>query len=130
MVRFIFIFIVFAVFSSLAVAVLGLDFSRVNYWQQHGFLLLVFLALFPRCALVFSSIPFGGILWWLGFILCPRYLIALLATHAYWYENPILVCFAWFFALGGESSEKYYIRKRYKYQKADNVIDVQSRPIN
>ena len=84
-----------------------------SYWDKHGIVLLFFLALTPRLALFFSSIPFGGLLWWVGFFFCPRYLIAALATVNYWHSNPFLVAFSWLMALGGETSEKYYIQKRF-----------------
>jgi hypothetical protein len=61
---------------------------------------------------LFSSVPFGGVIWWLGFIFTPRILVSVLATIAYWQQNPILVLISWFVALGGESGEKYYIRTR------------------
>jgi len=39
-------------------------------------------------------------------------LVAVLATLAYWYQNPFLVCVAWLTAFGGESSEKYMFVKQ------------------
>ena len=107
----------------------GITFGRTDYWQMHGAFLLVFLALFPRLTLLFSSIPFGGILWWLGFIFFPRFLIAMLATFAYGATNPLLVLAAWLVALAGEKSEKHIIRRRVirfesRGRREDNVIDV------
>jgi len=42
----------------------------------------------------------------------PRYLVAFLATLAYWNQNPFLVVFSWLIAFGGESSEKYVVVNR------------------
>lgn len=129
MFRFIFIFISLCVISVLF-STFGFELRHENYWQHHGILLLVFLSLFPRLALFFSSIPFGGFFWWLGFFFFPRYLIAFLATLNYWHQNPFLVTIAWFIAIGGESTEKYYIRRKVYYykkppQRYDDVIDVE-----
>jgi hypothetical protein len=83
-----------------------------NFWDHHGILFLIFITLFPRLTLFFSSVPFGGILWWLGFIFAPRILVAFLATVTYGMSNPILVAISWVVALSGESGEKYYVKKR------------------
>ncbi len=116
-------FIILCVMTTFAMSFLGIDLGHANYWDKHGLFLLLFLSFFPRLALLFSSIPFGGLFWWLGFFLCPRYLIAVLATLNYWHQDPILVTMSWFIALGGESSEKYYIQK--KIRRDDDVIDVE-----
>ena len=121
--RFLIIFIALCVVSVLF-SVLGFELGQENYWSFHGVTLLIFLSIFPRLALLFSSIPFGGFFWWLGFLFFPRYLIAILATINYWHENPILVTLSWFVAIGGESTEKYYIKKQIIYD--DNVIDVEA----
>lgn len=133
MLRFIIFFLILVLVNAAAVSLLGLDYGDVSYWQRHGVFLLIFLALFPRLTLLFSSIPFGGLFWWLGFIFAPRYLIALLATVTYWQTNPILVTFAWLVAVGGESTEKYYIRRRvvrYDDRSSGPVIDVSARDLN
>jgi len=89
-----------------------IDFGWTDYWKRHGFWLLFFLAVFPRLTLLFSSIPFGGLWWWLGWIFAPRILVAVLATIGYWQTNKVLVVIAWLIAWGGESGEKYAMRKR------------------
>jgi hypothetical protein len=92
-----------------------------NFWEHHGLFFLIFITLFPRLTLFFSSVPFGGLLWWLGFIFAPRLLVALLATVTYLSSNPILVLISWIVALSGESSEKYYVKKKFyarRYQPA------------
>lgn len=129
MFRFMMIFIILSVLMTLGISFFGLELSKTNYWDIHGFFLLVFLTFFPRLTLLFSSIPFGGFFWWLGFIFAPHYLVAILATVNYWHQNPILVAISWFVALGGETSEKYYLKHRikvYRYRNydRDDVIDV------
>jgi len=89
-----------------------IDFGFTDYWSRHGTWLLVFLAIFPRLTLLLSSIPFGGLLWWLGWIFAPRILVAALATIQYWQTNKVLVIIAWLIAWGGESGEKYVIQRR------------------
>jgi hypothetical protein len=127
MIRFLVIFLLLALVNAAAVSLLGFEFGKIDYWTRHGALLLVFLAFFPRLALLLSSIPFGGIFWWLGLVFMPRYLVALLSTINYWYTNPILVTFSWVIAIGGETTEKYYISRRVvqrqQYDKG-RVIDV------
>ena len=112
MIKFILIFIILAIVNAAAVNLLGLQFGTTSYWQVHGVWLLIFLTLFPRLTLILSSIPFGGLFWWLGLIFVPRYLIAVLATIQYWYTNPVLVTFSWVMAIGGESTEKYVVSRR------------------
>jgi hypothetical protein len=89
-----------------------IPFGNDNFWDKHNIFFLIFITIFPRLTLLFSSVPFGGLFWWLGFIFTPRILVAILATMAYWQQNPILVLISWLVALGGESGEKYYITSR------------------
>ena len=88
------------------------EFGYENYWDNRGMVFLFFVTLFPRLTLLFSSVAFGGFLWWLGFIFAPRILIAVLATIAYWEMNPFLVIVSWIVAFSGESSEKYVLTDR------------------
>ena len=83
----------------------------MNFWDQHGIFFLIFMFFFPRLTLLFSSVAFGGLLWWLGFIFAPRILVAVLASLAYWPQNYILVILAWVWALAGEGAEKGAIHK-------------------
>jgi hypothetical protein len=78
----------------------------MGFWYHHGLLFILFLAFFPRLTLLFSSVAFGGPLWWLGWLVAPRLLVAILATGAYWRTNPVLVVITWIWAFGGESAEK------------------------
>jgi len=97
----------------------NVEFGKVDYFVNHGWIFLISIALFPRLTLLVSgiivgSITFGGIFWWIGFFFAPRILIASLATVSYWNTNPALVILSWLIALGGESSEKFVITKRFK----------------
>jgi hypothetical protein len=96
----------------IATGLLGIEFGHSNFWQSHGVLFLVSITFFPRLTLLFSSVASGGVLWWLSWLFAPRLLVAVLATVAYWHQNPILVVIAWLVALGGESSEKYAVVHR------------------
>ena len=67
----------------------------VDFWQQHGLLFLLFMALFPRLTMLFAtSAPFGFITW-LGWLFTPRLTAACLATSFYWQTNTLLCIFAW-----------------------------------
>ena len=91
---------------------LGMQLGHTDYWTQHGVLFLIFVTVFPRLTLLLSSVPTGGILWWLGWLMAPRLLVAMLATLTYWNQNPFLVVISWLVAVGGESSEKYVVIQR------------------
>ena len=93
--------------TTLMMDVFQMDFGTINYWDKRGVFFLVFITIFPRLTLLFSSVAFGGFLWWLGFFFCPRILVASLATMAYFHTNPILVSIAWVIAIGGEVFEKW-----------------------
>ena len=100
------IFFVLIVATSLMMDIFKMDFGTVNFWEKHNVFFLIFIAIFPRLTLLFSSVAFGGFIWWLGFFFCPRILVASLATVAYFHTNPILVCLSLLIALGGEFFEK------------------------
>lgn len=82
------------------------QYGTVDFFEKHNIFFLVFISFFPRLTLLFSSVPFGGVLWWLGFFFMPRLLVAVLATIAYGHTNPFLVGIAWFVAITGEIFEK------------------------
>ncbi|MBF0299998.1 MAG: hypothetical protein HQK51_14830 [Oligoflexia bacterium] len=94
----------------------NMPFGYRDFWEYRGYLggifFLFFIALFPRLTLFVSSVPFGGVLWWIGWFFMPRILVASLATVTYWNHNKILVIISWLVALGGESSEKVLISRR------------------
>lgn len=96
-----------------------MSFGSIDFFTKHGWIFLFSIALFPRLTLLvsgllFNTIEFGGLFWWLGFFFAPRILVALLATVAYWQTNQVLVILSWLIALGGESSEKIIIKRKMK----------------
>lgn len=103
------IFFLLLVATSIMMDSFKMEFGTINYWDKHGVFFLIFITLFPRLTLLFSSVAFGGFFWWLGFIFFPRILVASLATVAYFHTNPILVVISWIIALGGEVFEKWGI---------------------
>lgn len=106
------LFLIITGLSTILIQEFSVEFGRVDYWNNHGFFFLVFITLFPRLTLLFSSVVSGGFLWWLAFIFSPRLLVAYLATVAYWQTNPLLVILSWIIALGGETSEKTVVINR------------------
>ena len=96
----------------LATTFLGAEFGHANFWDDHGLLFLSCITVFPRLTLFFSSVATGGLFWWLAWLFTPRLLVAVLATQAYWHQNPFLVVASWLVAFGGESSEKYAVVRR------------------
>jgi len=106
------IFVALLVVSALMVEFFNTQFGSSDYFSVHGYFLLLALATFPRLTLLISSIPFGGMGWWLGFIFFPRVLIAILATVNYFKTNPVLVVISWLVALGGEAWEKRSVNNR------------------
>lgn len=113
------IFFILLVATSVMMDVLQTNFGEIDFFQKHGVFFLIFITLFPRLTLLFSAVPTGGFLWWLGFLFCPRILVASLATVAYFHTNPVLVTMSWVVALGGETLEKLGIgggRKRFVFR--------------
>lgn len=101
---------------SLFDGVFKIHLDDANFWDRRGVFFLLAVTFFPRLTLLFSSVAFGGVLWWFGFIFFPRLLVATLATLAYWQQNPLLVLCAWFVALSGESTEKWWVFQPLKVQ--------------
>lgn len=99
-------FFLMIIVTSLVFDASNTPFGNVDFFQKHGVAFLVFITFFPRLTLLFSSVAFGGIIWWMGFFFCPRILVASLATTAYFHTNPNLVIISWVVALGGEFMEK------------------------
>jgi uncharacterized membrane protein YGL010W len=100
------IFFILLVGTSVMMDVMQTEFGTVNYWDRRGIFFLIFITFFPRLTLLFSSVAFGGVFWWLGFIFLPRILVAALATVSYFHTNPVLVVISWLVAFGGEVFEK------------------------
>lgn len=109
------IFFILIVGTSILMDTMQTDFGNIDFFQKHGVFFLIFITIFPRMTLLFSSVATGGFLWWLGFIFCPRILVASLATVAYFHTNPMLVIASWIVALGGETMEKAGIGGRKKF---------------
>lgn len=97
----------------------GIQFGQADYWNVHGVFFLIFIALFPRLTLLFSSVAFGGLFWWLGWLFAPRLLVAVLATLSYWNQNKLLVIASWLVAFGGESSEKYAVVQQTRWRSGE-----------
>jgi hypothetical protein len=77
----------------------------VNFWDIHGWIFLVAIALFPRITmLVAVSSPFGWLAW-LGWAFAPHLTVAILATMYYWHSNPVLCVVSWLFAFAGTGGE-------------------------
>lgn len=109
--------------SSILMQGTAFEFGDINYWQNRGVFFLIFVTLFPRLTLLFSSVVSGGFLWWVAWLFAPRFLVAFLATIGYWQTNPILVMIAWFVAFSGETSEKtFVINKGRPFQYKRTVI--------
>lgn len=76
----------------------------MNFFENHGVIVLLGLAVFPRITLLVASFATGGFLWWLGWLLTPHLLVAILSLP-YWDTNPVLVVISWLLALGGTEAE-------------------------
>jgi len=75
----------------------------MNFWDLHGCWFLFFMLLFPRSTMLFTGIcffPWAHIIWfWIGWVLAPRFVAAILATTFYWQTNPVLCVLVWICAL-------------------------------
>ncbi len=124
LIKFFLLFLSLTIASAIMIQDFGVEFGTISYWQNHGVFFLIFITLFPRLTLLLSSVTTGGILWWLAWFITPRFLVAYLATLAYWQTNPVLVVISWLVALGGESSEKSIVINRgqpFRYKKTVNI---------
>jgi hypothetical protein len=103
------------------------ELAVTNFWNTHprgvGALLLVGLALFPRVTLL-GMLLFDGLhfafLHWLGWLVAPHLLVAIVATDHYWHTNPVLCVIAWCFAFGGTGSEAGAVRRRWRRRRRDD----------
>ena len=97
----------------------------MNYWDVHGVLFLVFVAIFPRITMLVACAGPFGILTWLGWAFMPHLTVAILATTNYWDTNPILCIVSWFVALGGTGGEAKVARHGRQWQRHRRpMIDV------
>lgn len=87
----------------------------MNFFDNHGILVLFGLAIFPRLTLLLASFSTGGIFWWLGWLFTPHLLVAILSLP-YWNSNPVLVIIAWLCAIAGTGGEGSYVNNRYSHQ--------------
>lgn len=76
----------------------------MNFFDNHGIFALLGLAIFPRITLLVASFATGGLFWWLGWLITPHLLVAILSLP-YWHSNPMLVIIAWFMAFAGTGGE-------------------------
>jgi hypothetical protein len=77
-----------------------------NFWDYHGLLFVLAMFFFPRLTMLFATTVGGGFLYWLGWLLMPRFTVALIATILFHEHNTLLLIFTWIWALGGETAEK------------------------
>jgi hypothetical protein len=82
----------------------------MDFFTNHSWIILICLAFFPRLTLILASFATGGVLWWLGWILAPHFLVAILSLP-YWDTNPVLVVMAWIIAFSGTNREAALIRR-------------------
>jgi hypothetical protein len=88
----------------------------MDFWQVHGWFFLIGLVVFPRLTMliagtVWKFMSFAspwGILAWIGWVVAPSFLVAILATTFYWDTNPGLCVCAWVWALlkGGSTAHR------------------------
>lgn len=83
----------------------------MNFFDNHGIITLIFLAVFPRLTLLIASFATGGVFWWLGWFFAPHFLVAILSL-SYWDTNPVLVVIAWIMAFTGTSGESSVVNSR------------------
>ncbi|MEK7120652.1 MAG: hypothetical protein AAB840_01010 [Patescibacteria group bacterium] len=57
--------------------------NTTDFWQVHGIWFLIFMALFPRTTMLLATAHPIGCLSWLGWLVAPRILAAIIATHYY-----------------------------------------------
>ena len=136
-IRIVVIFILLSIVSTTLINYFDIEFGVTDYWEVHGVFFLIFISIFPRLTLLFSSVAFGGIFWWLGFFFAPRLLVAILATVSYWNTNKILVIISWLLAIGGESSEKLFIIRNRSFNRSNrkafndpNVVEAEFEELN
>jgi hypothetical protein len=86
----------------------------MNFFDQHGVITLICLAIFPRLTLLIATFATGGALWWFGWIFTPHLLVAILSLQ-YWNTNPVLVIVAWLMAVGGTGAETKTVTSRKRH---------------
>jgi hypothetical protein len=76
----------------------------MDFFEKHSEITLLGLIFLPRLTLVFGGFVTGGLLWWMGWLITPHLLVAILSLP-YWESNPILVIGAWILAAVGTGGE-------------------------
>ena len=78
----------------------------MNFWDAHpmGIFLIFFMLILPRTTFVLGALfGFLDISWTvlgvIGGVFIPRIVACIIATSVYWDTNPVLVVFAWIFAI-------------------------------
>lgn len=84
----------------------------MDFWETHSIWFVIFMFFFPRLTMLFATSYGGGFLYWCGWLFAPRLTVAIIATMLYGDTNIVLVVLAWFWALGGETTEKTVVRTR------------------
>lgn len=99
--------------------------STVSFFEVHAlpWLVLGGLALFPRITLLIVGGPFMW-LQWLGWLVAPHLLVAIMATVLYWQTNPVLCVVAWFFAFAGTGGEGRVAHRRVWRRRSDGTVVV------
>lgn len=75
-----------------------------NFFDHHSVICGICLVFFPRTTLLIGSFASGGLLWWLGWLFTPYFLIAIMSIP-FWDSNPALCVFAWILAFVGTATE-------------------------
>ena len=91
----------------------------MSFWDVHGLIYLIGLAVLPRITLFLSGTVWGfallptpwPVLAWIGFFVSPSLVIAMLATMRYWDTNPILCVIAWLIFAGKLSGAAAHRRR-------------------
>lgn len=85
----------------------------MDFWTEHSIFFLLGLMAFPRITLLFfAATPFGWLAW-VGWLVAPHFLVAILSLP-YWDENPVLVIGAWIMAFAGTGGEAKVASKNKK----------------
>lgn len=92
-----------------------------DFWQYHSWGFIFCMCLFPRLTMLFATTIGAGPLYWIGWFLCPRLTVAIIATNHFGHENTALVVVTWFWALMGEYTEKV---------KSTNYVEINGKRIN
>ena len=79
---------------------------NVDFWDTHGYWFVLFMCFFPRLTMLFATAFGGGFWYWAGWLLAPRFTVAVIATHLYGASNTAMVVFTWLWAAMGEGVEK------------------------